>query len=90
MYHSDTQTTAYERIGNASDLPAMPSGLQALLFGPGWLVLKLMDVLLQVPGSEGSWRDEVRRQCGSSFYGRIYGVIFWIMCVMMVGVLLVA
>ena len=66
MYHSETQTAMYDHSHVESSLPAWPRGPQALLFGPGWLVLKLMDAILQCPGSEASWRDEVRRQCGSS------------------------
>ena len=90
MYHTETQATMYDHSRTESSLPAWPRGPQALLFGPGWLVLKLMDTILQCPGSEASWRDEVRRQCGSSFYGRIYGVILWLMLALTIGILLVS
>ena len=90
MYHTESQTAMYDHSRVESSLPAWPRGPQALLFGPGWLVLKLMDAILQCPGSEASWRDEVRRQCHSSFYGRVYGVIFWLMLALAVGILLVS
>lgn len=89
MYRTEHETMMYRHGGGATDLPDLPGGLLAVACGPGWLVLKAMELLLQLPGGEAAWRDEVRRQAGSSFYGWVYAAVVWGMLLLCGAVLLV-
>ncbi len=88
MYHVENQNAMYGHSGSESSLPHLPGGIPGVLCAPGWLILKAMDILLQLPGGEAAWRDEVRRQAGSGFYGRLYAGILWGMLAIGAAVLL--
>ena len=88
MYHVENQNAMFGHTGSGSHLPELPRGIRGVFCGPGWLVLKAMDMLLQLTGGEASWRYEVRRQIRSGFYGRLYAGILWGMLALGAAVLL--